>query len=49
MGHIYAYSRFQRDCKEGESGTIYGKFVLMNMNSSDDECKFGLQGQTSCS
>ena len=28
----YAYSRFQRDCKEGESGTIFGKFVSRNEN-----------------
>ena len=28
----YAYSRFQRDYKEGESGTLFGKFVLKNVN-----------------
>ena len=26
----YPYSSFQRDCKEGESGTIFEKYVLRN-------------------
>ena len=33
-------------CKYGEieSGTVFVKFVLYGMNSSNEKCKFGLQG-----